>query len=334
MKKRSNEVFNLRLVASVLLLFFVFASANVSAAPVSLPQTVTPGFFSTHWDIQQATTTTGAPYTGSAEAEGIGFSIDDATGPDDSGDAYDNAYMIFVNGAVFNPGSTVDLTGTTMTAGPLAMSGLNVTVQFYFDTLAAVARIMVFLNNPTGSPIQASVDIPINFGSDEDTTVEMTSSGDTTVTTADRWVVSSDGGPSDPVNTTVLYGPNASVTPSAYTETVFDDAETNGLGATYNVSVPANQTRSLMLFAGLGDITGSGNTIAGAIAAAALFNSQNTLPAGALSGLSAQQLSEIVNWSATASVPGSGSGSAFTPFPAICGVPGASSLCDYTGPAL
>lgn len=327
MKKRSIEISIMRLVSSVLLLFFVFASANVSAAPVTLPQTVTPGFFSTSWDIQQATTSTGSPFTGSSVAGGAGFSIDDADGPDGSSDAYDNAYMIFVNGAVFDPGSTVDLTGTTMTAGPVTMSGLNATVQFYFDTLAAVARIMVFLNNPTGATINATVDIPINFGSDSGTIVQMTSSGDTTVTTADRWVVSSDSGPNDPVNTTVLYGPDASVTPSAYTQTVFDDAATNGLGATFNVSVPANQTRSLMLFAGLGDITGNGNTIAGAISAAALFDNVSTLPAGALSGLSAQQQSEIVNWSAAAAVPGAGAGSAFPPFPAICGVPGASFPC-------
>ncbi|MBI5674233.1 MAG: hypothetical protein HZC48_00195 [Nitrospirae bacterium] len=286
-----------RSVSLVLLLFFVFASANVYAAPVSLPQTVSPGFFSTSWTgIDQITTTTGAPYTGTCVA-GTGFGIWDANGPAGSGDAYDAAYLVFVDGAVFAPGSTVDLTDTTITAGPVAMSGLNVTVQYYFDTLAAVARIMVFLNNPTGSTINATVDIPVNLGSDSSSIVQMTSSGDTTFATDDRWVVTSDSGPSDPVNTTVLYGPNASVIPSAYTQTVFDCAATNGIGATYDVSVPANQTRSLMLFAGLGDITGNGNTIAGAIASAALFDSLDTLPSGSLDGLTPLQLSQVVNWS-------------------------------------
>jgi len=292
----------MRLVSLVLLLFFSFSAATVHAAPVSLPQSVTPGFFSTSWNsISQITTSTGAPYTGTG-ATGTGFGISDANGPTGAGDAYDSAYLVFVDGAVFDPGSTVDRTGTTITAGPVVMSGLNVTVQYYFDTLAALARIMVFLNNPTGSPINAVVDIPVNFGSDGGTIVQMTSSGDTTVTTADRWLVTTDAGPGDPVNTTVLYAPGSSVTPSAYTQTVFDSAGTQGLGATYNVSVPAGETIALMLFAGLGDITGNGNTTAGAITAAALFDSQDTLPPGALDGLTPQQLSQVVNWSLQAQV--------------------------------
>jgi len=287
----------MRLVSLVLLLFFSFATVTVYAAPVSLPQSVATGFFSTNWNgISQVTTSTGAPYTGTI-LSGTGFGINDATGPTGAGDAYDNAYLVFGDGAVFDPGTTVDRTGTTITAGPVVMSGLNVTVQYYFDTVAALARIMVFLNNPTGSQIDVTVDIPVNFGSDGGTIVQMTSSGDTTVTTADRWLVTSDAVPSDPVNTTVLYGPGSSVIPSAYTQTVFDSAGTQGLGATYNVSVPAGETIALMLFAGLGDITANGNTIAGAIAAAALFDSQDTLPPGALDGLTSQQLSQVVNWS-------------------------------------
>jgi hypothetical protein len=292
----------MRLVSLVLLLFFSFTTTIVHAAPVSLPQSVTPGFFSTNWNgINRVTTSTGAPYTGTIQS-GTGFGISDASGPTGASDAYDSAYLVFVDGAVFDPGSTVDRTGTTITAGPVVMSGLNVTVQYYFDTLAALARVMVFLNNPTGSPIDVTVDIPVNFGSDGGTIVQMTSSGDTTVTTGDRWLVTTDAGPNDAVNTTVLYGPGSSITPSAYTQTVFDSAGTQGLGATYNVSVPAHQTVALMLFAGLGDITGNGNTAAGAITVAALFDSQDTLPPGALDGLTSQQLSQVVNWSLQAQV--------------------------------
>ena len=286
----------MRTVCVAILFCFMFSATGAYAAPATLPQTVTPGFNSTSWNVEQVNTSTGAPYTGSC-GSGSGFGINDATGPTGAGDAYDDAYLVFVNGVQFDPGVTVDLTGTTLTAGPVLMSGLNVTVQYYFDAQAAVARIMVFLNNPTASPINATVDIPVNLGSDSGTIVQMTSSGDTAFTTADRWIVTSDSNttPSDAVNTTVLFGPGG-LAPSAVTQTVLDCAATNGVGATYDISVPAGQTRSLLLFAGLGDITGNGNTNAGAIASAALFDSSNTLPPGALTGLSGSQISSVVNW--------------------------------------
>ena len=286
----------MRSVCLAILFCFLFSTTGAYAAPITLPQTVTPGFHSTNWDVQRVATTTGSPFTGVC-ASGTGFGIYDATGPTGASDAYDDAYLVFVNGVQFDPGSTVDLTGTTITAGPVLMSGLNVTVQYYFDTQAALARIMVFLNNPTASPINATVDIPVNFGSDASTKVQMTSSGDTIFTTADRWIVTSDSNttPNDTVNTTVLFGPGG-LAPSAVTQTVFDCANTNGVGATYDVSVPAGETRSLLLFAGLGDITGNGDTNAGAITSAALFNSGSTLPTGALTGLSNSQISSVVNW--------------------------------------
>lgn len=74
------------------------------------------------------------------------------------------------------------------------MSGLNVWVQYFFSTTHQAARILVILQNPSPVAANVTVQVPINFGSDSNTTVGHTSSGDTTVTTADRWVVTSDGG--------------------------------------------------------------------------------------------------------------------------------------------
>ena len=51
-----------------------------------------------------------------------------------------------------------------------------------------------------------------------------------------------------------------------------------------------------MFFACMGDITQNFNTIAGALAAAQLFNRNSTIPGDLLSGLSEQQLLECVNW--------------------------------------
>ena len=101
----------------------------------------------------------------------------------------------------------------------------------------------------------------------------------------------------NPVNTTVFYGPGSpEVTPNFVTQTVCDRSDTDGVGAEYNITVPEGESRCLMFFACLGDITGTDNTIAGALTAAPLFNRNSTIPGDLLSGLSEQQLLECVNW--------------------------------------
>jgi hypothetical protein len=282
------------------LVFITVGARGASAAPVALPQDVAIGPGSTSWGITNTGgTSTGGPFTGDCD-DSPGFTITDARAADGHGDAYDNAWSPFVNGTIFSPGGTVDLTGNVLTAGPVNMSGLNVTYQLRFSSTAQLARLKVYFANPTAADIAATVQVPINFGSDAGTVVRATSSGDTTVTTADRWVVTSDAGPSDPVNTTVMYGPGApAVIPSSGTQTVFDCSATNGIGATFNITVPALSGRSLMFFAGLGDIAGTGNTIAGAISNAANFNSNatlTTLDPTLLADLTSEQRLEILNW--------------------------------------
>jgi len=68
-----------------------------------------------------------------------------------------------------------------------------------------------------------------------------------------------------------------------------------GVGVTYDIEVPAGTTRCLMLFSCLADITGFDNTVAGALSAATLFDS-NALTGDLLSGLSNMELEECLNW--------------------------------------
>lgn len=271
-------------------------STHVLAAPVALPQTLSNGFGATNWQVgNSGGTTTGFPYTGNCG--GVGVTIQDATGPAGSGDAFDNAYEIFVNDTVVAQANG-DLTGTTLTMNPVTISGLNVTLQYFAVPGVALLRTLVTLQNPTGSPIAAKVDVPVNFGSDSGSIIQATSSGDTNITTADRWVISSDSGPSDPVNTTAMFATNATVPPTSYTQTVFNCAATNGLGGTFNVTVPAGASVSFVFFAGLGGITTNSNTVAAALAGAqAIFDTPNGLTnAGGFAGLSSQQMSSLANW--------------------------------------
>jgi hypothetical protein len=265
--------------------------------PITLPTLVTTGPDGTNWFIDD---TSGSPGAFAGFCDGSpGLGIIDA-GSSDSGDAYDNGYPLWVNGAIFTVGTTVDLTGTTLTAGPLGMSGLNVTRELFFSPTRQVMRVLDSFQNPGGGPINVTVEIPVNFGSDGSTVVQDTSSGDTTFTVADRWLITSDTfGPSDPVNTTVLYGPGTpALTPASVTETVFDCAAPNGAGWTFNLSVPAGATRRLLYFAGLEDMVTGANTVAGAQANVVVFNDVLVLNSTTdlLSGLTLPLLLEVVNW--------------------------------------
>ena len=297
-----------RLKLAAALAGICFTVGSASAATVSGYQEVIPGFGQTSWQLD--TYGPVAPFSGSC-GSGSGFVLEDANSPDGNSDAYDTAWAIFVNGSGFAaPGGNYDLTGTTATAGPSTMSGLQVTVQHYFTTGSAVDRILVTLRNPGLVAIPATVQVPINFGSDSSTFIRGTSSGDLVVTTGDRWVVSSEnnvaeGG--DPVNTTVFYGPGSpAVTPSSYTQAVCYDSGTQGLGATFNLTIPAGGTRSLMFFAGLGGVTVNDNLVASAQSAAALFNSNATLLPGWLTGLTTAQKAQIANWSFPSTCSGAG----------------------------
>lgn len=260
------------------------------AAPVSLPTTITPaggGFNGTQWSLGNG-----------IEPSGIAFGFNDAQ-ISGHGDAYDGAWAFTVDGLwVDAPGNTADLTGSILTTPTVSRSGLNVNVQHYYSPTSSLARIMLVMQNPSAAPITATVQAFINYGSDGGTIYQLTSSGDSAITTADRWVVSSDSsGPSDPVNTSVMYGPGSPrVVPAYYGTTVFNRAGSEGLGAGFNVTVPAGQTRSLMFFAGLGGVTVADNTLASAISAANQFNSLSTFAPDWLSGLSAQQQQNVVNW--------------------------------------
>ena len=212
------------------------------------------------------------------------------------GDAYDGGWLTYVNGTPVTA-PEVDFTGTTVTAPAVQISGLDVTTQYYFAPNSAVARILVTLHNPGNSSVAAEVQIPTNYGSDSGTVYAATSSGDAAITTADRWIISSDGGPWDPVNTSVFYGPGAvAETPVAYATTVHDAAGDEGIGATFALDIPAHGTQSLMFFAGLNGITSGTNTVAAATTAAAAFDNYATLQPEWLAGLSSIQRGQIVNW--------------------------------------
>ena len=287
----------------IILLACLFAG-TVTAA--TLPLTVT-GFNSLAWIVTNTGGSNLTAFTGDCDGSSAGMGISEATSANGATDAFDNAYQLYVDGVIFEAPADVDLKGETLTAGPVVLSGLNVTLEILFSGSVQAARIRAIFDNPTNVAITVNVDVPVNLGSDTDTQIEQTASGDKLFTEDDRWIVTSDNnvGP-DAVNTTVIYGPGTpDVTPLApVTRTVCNDskAQPEGIGFSFSITIPANKTRSLMFFAGLGSIQGSNNTVTSAIANAATFNSNNAIDTRLLLGLSDTELLEILNWDFVATV--------------------------------
>lgn len=277
-------------------------SASGAAQAVTL--LIPCGPSNTIWYVADSDRSTAA-YSGSciSGSPGTGGTVVDAEFAA-AFDAFDWAYHLFVDGAPFAaPGGVL---GCTYASGPASLSGLDVSMEYHASSTDVVLRVRHIFTNPTAASISVSVDMPVNFGSGTSTIFQQTSDGDTLVEPTDRWFVSSDSGPIDPVNTTVLLGPGSpAVTPAFVTTTVFDCVGTTGIGANFLITIPANSTRSLMYFAALGDHQ-SANTVSGAVAAAARFNSNNTLGGDLLAGLSSDDLARTLNWDFGADQDGDG----------------------------
>jgi hypothetical protein len=117
-------------------------------------------------------------------------------------DAFDGALSWLVSTGVpdattgyQSPGGVVSITGnqtdpsvdTTVLGNPQTMSGLTVQGEAFFPHDRTVVRSILILTNPTGAPITVNVDNTSNLGSDSNTRILGTSSGDTTWDNTDTW---------------------------------------------------------------------------------------------------------------------------------------------------
>ncbi|MGH7886025.1 MAG: IPTL-CTERM sorting domain-containing protein [Thermodesulfobacteriota bacterium] len=296
-------------------LIFTLFFSSLSYGGVLLPIDEIENNLGTLWtDFDDNGLSDGSPLdTGVSCVNDTGYSLSDAESADGDSDAYDQAFIAAVAGKFLSGGNNEQLiqeqSGEKFSSGIInvdAFSGLDITYQLYFPDDIQCARLLLTLENTTDGTIMSSVQIANNFGSDSSTVVEETSSGDTVFNTSDLWVVTSDGGPSDPVNTTILFGPGSPlVTPSLVTLNVCDDSATDGAGVSYDISVPPFSTQSLMLIGCLGGITGTGNTVSGAIAGAQMFNLNTVFDDNPtlICDLTQSELDSIINFDGLNAVP-------------------------------
>jgi hypothetical protein len=216
-------------VAAMALGLLLISAKPTQAAPVTFVDldaiSVTGGEGSEWFFWNNAGTDNGLPVGGFCDVSS-GLGVEDANLPVFAqDDAFDQGLTVFVNNQQYVSPDTVDLTGTTLTSGPVSLSGLNTSVQYYVSPTNATLRTLISLNNPTSNSITVPVTVATNLGSDFGTQIIDTSSGDTTFTTSDSYVITDDdptGG--DQTVTSVVTGGSGSpaVQPSAVSNTVFE----------------------------------------------------------------------------------------------------------------
>ena len=238
---------------------------------------------------------------GTGATDGCGLGITEASLSDgDFTDAFDGALVMAVNGTVFkNPDGILDLTGTTITSDAVNIGGLSTQVQFFFEPTQNAVRALYSFTNTTGAALPAAVLIDNNLGSDGNTVVEATADGDTTIEPGDNWFATNDNGEGkgiegveivDPALTWVRFGQGAPVSTNvqpSFSPGLFRES--------YSLNVPAGATQRLMVIVKLS------NNIAESVSSGPAMDTLPELDAlGLLAGLSLQQQSELVNWSAVA----------------------------------
>lgn len=192
----------------------------------------------------------------------VGLAVEDANLVAPSHfDAYDDAFMIFVDGVPYAPPGTSF--GTTAVDGdPQGLSGLQVKSSYRTFSDRDILRQLSTFTNVDESPKSVTVGWAADIGADGGTVQEATSDGDTTVEASDLWFVVSDGGgPSpDPRLSFVIAGvddPTTTSTPQQAAEVpsaclLFPD----DFGFLYELTVPAQASCSLLHFGELtpGDV--------------------------------------------------------------------------------
>lgn len=220
----------------------------------------------------------------------------------------DHGMVLFINGKNFVAPDSVTVdgapggvflvdTGLTPVAG---IPGLKVSERFNASLSYSLMRDFVTFENSSDAPITLAVDLATNVRSDADTAIQATSSGDKIFTKDDNWVVTDD----DPnygnsAISHILYGPgNPGVKPTSVSTTVFEQSGKQGILASYNITIPAHATRSLLFFDGVYETSDAAKN-----ESASLFNSAaSLLQTNLLNNLddqsqpSPQLLAQIMNW--------------------------------------
>jgi len=259
-----------------------------TAAAVSAPIDSTTLTNDANWDV--------AAFSGNGGCFGGAYSpVEDGSfgSQDDAFDGGLNLHVFSSSAKGFAPFTDGDgngnLVGQSLTVGPTKLVGLKITRTDAALTGPPALRSLVKLENKGRKARTRILSLCSNLGSDEDTGVRASSSGNKVFSSADRWAVTSDDAttPGDAVVTHVLYGKGHPVAKPSVICT--PGKQSDCIGVEFRVTVPARSTRFLLFYAELND------TNENATASANKYNNKH-LNATLLNGISSATRHKILNW--------------------------------------
>lgn len=191
-----------------------------------------------------------------------GFGLETAFLSGNTNTALNTAYTLWLDGQQFVAAEPVTATANSLTIGPVITAGLSVQLQFQALSDRPALRALISLHNPGTTDVTRSIQILNNVASDNLTIIPDggTSSGDALLSIQDRWAITSEDLQPlrNPVNVHVFAGPGSPHTlPASVATRVFLDpldeldpnsTGLNGVGVTFNLTVPAGATRRSLLY--------------------------------------------------------------------------------------
>jgi len=231
-------------------------------------------------------------------------------------DAYDGAMVLSVcsdatcsytsgSYAIYSAVGTYDTNSRTYNGTTVPINGLNVTAKTRISASLVAGRMLASFQNTSGAAISRVIKIYSNLGSDGTTSLKYTSSNQTlsnqtlplsgntnfwSITAEDSGIIPTGQAVNDPINSYVWGTPNASVIGNA-------NINNGDINWTYTLNIPANTTQSILFVFGLGEVTSTSNTFAGALSGVKTYlDSYTKLPSDMMSDLTSAELATIQNW--------------------------------------
>jgi subtilisin family serine protease len=200
-------------------------------------------------------------------------------------DAFDGASEIQINGINYS-GAVVAQSLRTRTGETQRLQGVDVTVGFEVPGSRPAIRTMVTLSNPSDSPLTIELGWLNNWGSDENTSLHFTSSGDSSYQPQDFYGITNDRSDpamisGDPTNVS-FWGDGTARLPN----TIVDPFSPGALRITYDLTIAPGETQTFLFVHELSTSGMAGETAA-----------DEALSSGVLlAGLNPMFLSRLQNW--------------------------------------
>jgi hypothetical protein len=279
-----------RSVLGIALVAFLLAAAPAAyAVSVVINDTDLTGGGGTTWDPDSSDYACTPPPMGAPEF----VPVDDGSTASRS-DGFDGGFAIWVgglNGKIFGDADgNGNKRGQRLSVGPTNTKGFRVSQTETALQTSPTLRMIFQFKNTTGHAIRRSIALETNLGSDSDTTIDASSSGNQSWSRSDRWLVTHEDpftATSDPVVSQVWFGKQAAKRPVAVEHSRGGDPDC--FLTTFKLGVKPHHVRDLMFF------TEMNNSIGGAVQKTRKFNKRH-LNDKLLKGLGNRVLRRIVNW--------------------------------------